>query len=144
MKVKASMVMSDEAKEALDAQKQVNKLLRKFRYAVTDLYDQIHKTSPVDTGYYKAGWGGRPEFSADGREAEIWNPVNYAEYLIYGTRKIEGSLSFGRASYSKKAIALRAKRYPRADLSRGILHDVRAIVYEWEQKAAELLAKDEE
>jgi uncharacterized protein (DUF2237 family) len=142
MQIKARMEMSDEARDALDAQKQVDKIVRKFKKAVTDLDREIVKTAPVDTGYYRAGW--ILTFSSDGSKAEICNPVNYAEYLIYGTRRIAGALSFGRASYSRKAIKKRAARYPRADLSRGILHDVRAIIYEWKEKMADVMVRDEE
>lgn len=148
MRIKARMEMSDEARDALDAQKQVDKILRKFRKSVTDLNATIVKTSPKRTGYYGAGWV--LTFSSDGSKAEIWNPVNYAEYLIYGTRKMAEratliASALGHTGYSENYFSKNFNnRYLRADLSRGILHDVRAIIYEWKEKMADVMVRDEE
>lgn len=108
----------------------------KFRKGVTDLNREIVKTSPVDTGYYRAGW--RLEFNPDGKQAVISNPVNYAQHLILGTKRITESqgVMASAASYHTGG-SVSSARYPRADLSRGILHDVRAIFFEWKERFME-------
>lgn len=90
----------------------------KFRQGVTALNKEIVTTAPVDTGYYRAGW--RLEFNPDGKEAVISNPVNYAEWLIFGTRRFKFVRNWTHLA--------------RADISRGILHDVRAIFFEWKER----------
>jgi hypothetical protein len=96
----------------------------RFRKGVTELNKEIVKTSPVDTGYYRAGW--TLEFGPDGKEAVISNPVGYAEWLVFGRKAfgIDNAVNWDQIA---------KKSYPRADLSRGILHDVRAIYFEWKE-----------
>ncbi len=107
---------------------------RKFRKGVAELHREIVKTSPVDTGYYRAGW--TLEINPEANQAVISNPVDYASHLILGTRKIaesQGIMASAAAYHTGGAISS-SRRYPRADLSRGILHDVRAIFFEWKER----------
>ena len=93
----------------------------KFKKSVTDLNREIVTTSPVDTGYYKAGW--RLEFSPDMKTAVITNPTDYAKHLIFGTKRFKNVKNWTHLA--------------RADTSRGILHDVRAIFFEWKAQFLE-------
>lgn len=43
--------------------------------------------SPVDTGALRAGWQTRSRRTPNGGEVEVFNPVPYAGFVEYGTRR---------------------------------------------------------
>ncbi|AGK61509.1 hypothetical protein Asulf_01531 [Archaeoglobus sulfaticallidus PM70-1] len=113
----------DGALEKLDVKNIADPLKNIFRDEVLRLEAEIKETAPVDTGRYRSAW--HSEISD--LEAQIANNVKYAKYLIYGTKK------FRRVKEPHK--------YKKADLERGILHDVRAILHEWEHDFRRLLSR---
>ena len=92
------------------------KLKSVFREEVLRLEKEIKETSPVDTGRYRSAW----HTTIKGYEAEITNNVEYAPHLIFGTQRFRNVKN--------------PSKYRKADLERGILHDVRAILHEWETR----------
>lgn len=70
------------------------------------LLDEVQKTAPVDTGTYRDGW----HLEENKGDMYLVNDVDYARYIVYPNRKMVNS--------------------PYADdPTRGILHNVRGIVY---------------
>ena len=122
-------------KEALTADAILAPMDDRFRNGVTELHREIVQTSPVNTGRYRADW--TLEFLGP-LSAEIRNTVEYAGYLIFGTERFRNF--YGRViSAAAHAGGIAGSRYPKADIARGILHDVRAILFEWEARLKGIL-----
>lgn len=60
-------------------------LLRKFKSEfLMEFIARVRQKTPVITGKLQNGWGGNLKKTA----VEIWNTMDYAEYVEYGTHKM--------------------------------------------------------
>lgn len=98
-----------------------------FKDSCVGLFEWIVETSPKDTGAYEKAWSKKisNQIKTKGKiKCTIKNNVrnkyqqNYGIFLIHGTDKFKRSES--------------RNLYAKTDPQRGILHDVRSMVWEWQ------------
>lgn len=121
-KVNISVTGVDDVLKTLDVTRITKPMMAKIQTETASLFDELVETSPVDSGTYRSNW---TKTAVSAYLIEIANKTPYGKFLVYGTTRWTN--------------AVMRKSYQRADLSRGILHDVRAIVFDFKERVGGLL-----
>lgn len=119
MKLTAEISGIDRVNQKLDAKSITRDFSIDMDKLVEDLYNEIRDSSPVDTGKYKRNWKLNRKGNLEWLITNIG--IRYSKFLVWGTRKF-------------KAAGTAYKGYKYADPSRGIIHDLRQILFYWHDK----------
>lgn len=89
---------------------------------VKDIFGEIIKSSPVDTGEYQLSWTKTYTKTGTRHRWTIRNTAEHARFLIYGM-----DINFRRFIRTSRGLTGKSYKYP--DTTRGIIHDVRRIIW---------------
>lgn len=92
---------------------------------IDECFREIVDSSPVDEGDYQLAWSRKNYKRGKTYYFNIHNDAQYAKYLVYGM-----DINFKRFLRTSRGLTGKSYKYP--DPARGIIHDVRRIV--WNQK----------
>ncbi len=94
--------------------------------AAMEMFEQFHKetvnSSPYDKGKYRRSW--QTKSYSDGKRLimKMWNDTKYAKFLVYGT-------DIGFSRFIPTAMGRTGRSYVIPDPMRGIIHDVRRLLW---------------
>lgn len=91
------------------------------------MFGETVESSPVDQGEYQLSWTRRNYQKGQKYYFEMRNSARHAKFLIYGM-----DINFRRFIRTSMGYTGHSYKYP--DPTRGILHDVRRIVWNHKQK----------
>lgn len=95
-----------------------------------EMYTEVVESSPVDKGLYKNSWNSSTNSTPKRLTFKFTNNVDYAKFLIYGM-----DINFRRFIRTSRGYTGHSYKYP--DPMRGILHDVRRIMWNYRNKYIE-------
>jgi hypothetical protein len=91
------------------------------------MYGETVKSAPVDTGEYQLSWTRRNYQKGNKYIFEMRNSAKHAKFLIYG-------MDINYRRFIRTSMGWTGKTYRYPDPMRGILHDVRRIVWNHKQQ----------
>jgi len=89
---------------------------------VNEMFGEIIKSSPVDTGDYQLSWSKTYRKTGTSHIWELRNTSDHARFLVYGM-----DINFRRFIRTSRGLTGKWYKYP--DTTRGIIHDVRRIIW---------------
>lgn len=92
-----------------------------------DMFGETVQSSPVDKGDYQLSWSRHNARYGNKFRFEMRNSAKHAKFLIYGA-----DINFKRFYRTSMGYTGHSYKYP--DPTRGILHDVRRIVWNHKKK----------
>jgi hypothetical protein len=94
--------------------------------AAMEMFEQFHRetvnSAPYDTGKYRRSWQTKSYTDRKRLIMKMWNDTKYAKFLVYGT-------DIGYSRFIPTALGKTGHSYTIPDPMRGILHDVRRLLW---------------
>lgn len=106
------------------------KLADGFMNMCDEMYAEVVDSSPVDQGTYQDSWSSSSKGTTKRYTFTFKNSAAHARFLVYGM-----DINFRRFIRTSRGYTGHSYRYP--DPMRGILHDVRRIMWNYKGKFLE-------